>query len=193
MRATTMNIILIGLLAASLATPSFAQAGSSKTVTAATSDTRTEKMTSYGAGVKSKARMPLAQAVAEKKFNTSIALTATVAEVCQVKGCWMILLDGDTKVRVTFKDYGFFMPKDLAGAKVVVEGVDAGLAIAKPGSARRMPATTLKMQASRRLRSRRSRVISANWVLKLRAYSRRRSDRCAAIVGSRYRSTDLAW
>ena len=123
MRATTMNIILIGLLAASLATPSFAQAGSSKTVTAATSDTRTEKMTSYGAGVKSKARMPLAQAVAEKKFNTSIALTATVAEVCQVKGCWMILLDGDTKVRVTFKDYGFFMPKDLAGAKVVVEGV----------------------------------------------------------------------
>jgi hypothetical protein len=35
----------------------------------------------------------------------------------------MILVDGDTKVRVTFKDYGFFMPKNLAGSKVVVEGI----------------------------------------------------------------------
>jgi hypothetical protein len=119
-----MNIFLVGILTASLATSSLVSAGSSKATTRSlTADTRTEKLTSYGAGVKSKARMPLAQAVAEKKFNTSIALTATVAEVCQVKGCWMILLDGDTKVRVTFKDYGFFMPKDLAGAKVVVEGV----------------------------------------------------------------------
>lgn len=117
-----MNILLIGLLTASLAT-SLVYAGSSQATTPSSSDTRTEKMTSYGAGVKSKARMPLAQAVAEKKFNTSIALTATVAEVCQVKGCWMILVDGDTKVRVTFKDYGFFMPKNLAGTKVVVEGV----------------------------------------------------------------------
>ena len=118
-----MNIILVGLLTASLATTSLVYAGSSQATTPSTSDTRTETMASYGAGVKSKARMPLAQAVAEKKFNTSIALTATVAEVCQVKGCWMILVDGDTKVRVTFKDYGFFMPKNLAGAKVVVEGV----------------------------------------------------------------------
>lgn len=118
-----MNIFLVGLLTASLATTSLVYAGSSQATTPSSSDTRTEKMTSYGAGVKSKARMPLAQAVAEKKFNTSIALTATVAEVCQVKGCWMILVDGDTKVRVTFKDYGFFMPKNLAGTKVVVEGV----------------------------------------------------------------------
>lgn len=121
---TIMNILLVGLLTASLATTSLVYAGSSQTSTPSQSaDPRTEKMTSYGAGVKAKARMPLAQAVAEKKFNTSIALTATVAEVCQVKGCWMILVDGDTKVRVTFKDYGFFMPKNLAGAKVVVEGV----------------------------------------------------------------------
>lgn len=118
-----MNILLVGLLTASLATTSLVYAGSSQATTSSSSDTRTEKMTSYGAGVKSKARMPLAQAVAQKKFNTSIALTATVAEVCQVKGCWMILVDGDTKVRVTFKDYGFFMPKNLAGTKVVVEGV----------------------------------------------------------------------
>lgn len=118
-----MNIILVGLLSASLATTSLMYAGSSQATTPSSSVQRTEKMASYGAGVKSKSYMPLAQAVVDKKFNTTVALTATVAEVCQVKGCWMILVDGDTKVRVTFKDYGFFMPKNLAGAKVVVEGV----------------------------------------------------------------------
>jgi hypothetical protein len=87
------------------------------------SDTRSEKQIQHGQGVKLKTRVPLSQAVAEKKFTSTIAVTATVTEVCQVKGCWMILVDGETKVRVTFKDYGFFMPKNLAGSKVVVEGI----------------------------------------------------------------------
>lgn len=48
---------------------------------------------------------------------------ATVTEVCQAKGCWMKLdLGGDRTAMVKFKDYGFFMPKDLAGKKVVVQG-----------------------------------------------------------------------
>lgn len=113
-----MNILVISLLAASLSFMPRMQTGTSKS---ASSETRTTKQ--YGAGVTSTTRMPLAKAVAEKKFNTTITLTATVSEVCQVKGCWMILIDGDTKVRVTFKDYAFFMPKNLAGSKVVVEGV----------------------------------------------------------------------
>ncbi len=49
----------------------------------------------------------------------------TVGEVCQKKGCWMTLVPSDPKaepMRVTFKDYGFFMPKDLSGKKVVVDG-----------------------------------------------------------------------
>lgn len=77
----------------------------------------------YGTGVKAKNVLSLKRAVSQKRFNTSIAVTATVKEVCQKKGCWMILVDGSTKVRVTFKDYGFFMPKDLAGHRIVAEGV----------------------------------------------------------------------
>lgn len=46
----------------------------------------------------------------------------TVSAVCSQKGCWMTLGDGEKVVRVTFKDYGFFVPKDIAGATVVVEG-----------------------------------------------------------------------
>ena len=48
---------------------------------------------------------------------------AEVAEVCQSKGCWMrVNLPNDQTVMVRFKDYGFFVPKDIRGKKVIVEG-----------------------------------------------------------------------
>lgn len=48
---------------------------------------------------------------------------AEVAEVCQNKGCWMrVKLPNDETVMVRFKDYGFFVPKDISGKKVIVEG-----------------------------------------------------------------------
>jgi hypothetical protein len=47
----------------------------------------------------------------------------TVAAVCQEKGCWMTMKTGETTVRVRFKDYAFFVPKDAAGATVTVEGL----------------------------------------------------------------------
>lgn len=50
-------------------------------------------------------------------------VTAKVLEVCKKKGCWMKLaLDNEEEVMVKFKDYGFFMPKDLAGKEVIVNG-----------------------------------------------------------------------
>lgn len=50
-------------------------------------------------------------------------MTAKVLSVCQSKGCWMTLnLDGGNEVMVKFKDYGFFMPKDIAGKEVIVNG-----------------------------------------------------------------------
>lgn len=35
----------------------------------------------------------------------------------------MVDLGGGEDMRVTFKDYGFFVPKDLQGERVVMEGV----------------------------------------------------------------------
>ena len=50
-------------------------------------------------------------------------MKATVAEVCQAKGCWMKLnLENGEQVMVKFKDYGFFMPKDIQGKEVVING-----------------------------------------------------------------------
>ncbi|MFM7903146.1 MAG: DUF4920 domain-containing protein, partial [Bacteroidota bacterium] len=46
-----------------------------------------------------------------------------VSSVCQAKGCWMKLETGNGEtIRVSFKDYGFFVPKDLAGSTVVMRG-----------------------------------------------------------------------
>ncbi|MCX6139354.1 MAG: DUF4920 domain-containing protein [Candidatus Kapabacteria bacterium] len=77
----------------------------------------------YGGGVHSATVLSLKRAVADRRFNTRIAVSAHVREVCKKKGCWMILADSGTSVRVTFKEYAFFMPKDLGGKRVVVEGV----------------------------------------------------------------------
>lgn len=50
-------------------------------------------------------------------------LKGDIAEVCQNSGCWMTVTTGNGKeIRVTFKDYGFFVPKDAAGKKTVIEG-----------------------------------------------------------------------
>ena len=55
------------------------------------------------------------------EFNAKFK--ATVVDVCQVKGCWMSLdLGNDKQVMVNFKDYGFFVPKDISGKNVVVSG-----------------------------------------------------------------------
>jgi hypothetical protein len=55
------------------------------------------------------------------KFNGKI--TGTVTEVCQEKGCWMKVDNGSGQpLMVKFKDYGFFMPKDIVGKKVVLDG-----------------------------------------------------------------------
>jgi hypothetical protein len=41
-----------------------------------------------------------------------------IAQVCQKKGCWLVLADGDQLIRVMTK-HKFFMPKDLRGPAVV--------------------------------------------------------------------------
>ncbi len=55
--------------------------------------------------------------------SIKIAATGTVREVCQAKGCWMTLdMEDGSTMRVTFKDYGFFVPKDIAGKEVMIDG-----------------------------------------------------------------------
>lgn len=67
---------------------------------------------------------PLAKAVEQHKDGATVLVTAKAESVCQSKGCWVMLTDGDLKnVRVKMKDYSFFVPKDLTGKTLVIEGV----------------------------------------------------------------------
>lgn len=49
-------------------------------------------------------------------------VSGNITEVCQKKGCFMVLTQGEYHARVKFKDYGFFVPKDSAGKKSVIYG-----------------------------------------------------------------------
>jgi len=51
-----------------------------------------------------------------------VRLTGDVKSVCKTKGCWMVLADGSMEVRIKFRDYGFFMPKDCEGRTAILEG-----------------------------------------------------------------------
>ncbi|MBO0590083.1 DUF4920 domain-containing protein [Cellulophaga sp. E16_2] len=54
----------------------------------------------------------------------STKFSGTVLAVCQAKGCWMnVKLDNGSEAMVKFKDYGFFVPKDIAGKDVVINGL----------------------------------------------------------------------
>jgi hypothetical protein len=46
-----------------------------------------------------------------------------VAAVCQEKGCWMTMGDGEKTMRIRFEGYSFFVPKNCAGMTATVEGV----------------------------------------------------------------------
>lgn len=59
---------------------------------------------------------------AQGTFNGKIS--GEIKEVCTKKGCWfsMALPNGES-MRVTFKDYGFFIPTNSQGFPIVLEGV----------------------------------------------------------------------
>lgn len=52
-----------------------------------------------------------------------LSFEGKVNTVCKSKGCWMELdLPEEENVMVKFRDYGFFVPKDIEEQKVVIHG-----------------------------------------------------------------------
>lgn len=58
------------------------------------------------------------------KTTADMKIEGKVVDVCKKKGCWMTLeMPNGEPMRVTFKDYAFFMPMDVVGKKVVLDGI----------------------------------------------------------------------
>ena len=57
--------------------------------------------------------------------KTPVVVEGVVQKSCTNKGCWMVLAPAADKdgMRITFKDYGFFIPLDAKGMQVKAEGV----------------------------------------------------------------------
>jgi hypothetical protein len=56
----------------------------------------------------------------EKNFKIS----GTLVNVCQSKGCWTTLATDDGRmIKMTFANYGFFLPTDASGREIIAEGI----------------------------------------------------------------------
>lgn len=62
-------------------------------------------------------------AMIKGKDSLEVKIAAIATEACQKKGCWMKVetADGET-MRIRFKDYGFFVPKNISGKEVIFSG-----------------------------------------------------------------------
>lgn len=81
-----------------------------------------------GAALSSSAKtVPLAEVLGNPNAHTKepVIVEGVIAAACERKGCWMQLTPeaGKPGVRVTFKDYAFFVPLDAKGMKARAEGV----------------------------------------------------------------------
>lgn len=65
-----------------------------------------------------------ATAISTTDEKGDVIIKTTVADVCPKKGCWMKVQSAKPgeQLRVTFKDYGFFVPTELVGKEVALQG-----------------------------------------------------------------------
>ena len=94
-------------------------------ITQAQEPVSAQKGVTYGAGTNTEGVLVavdlLSSRMQKDKFSGKV--TGKVVEVCQEKGCWMKLEKADgSPMTVKFKDYKFFMPKDIVGKEVVLDG-----------------------------------------------------------------------
>ena len=59
----------------------------------------------------------------DQYLGKEVMVSTRITKVCQKKGCFFLAQDGDAMARITFKDYGFFVPTDSAGKSVMLAGV----------------------------------------------------------------------
>ena len=83
-----------------------------------------EKGTTYGETISADQAIPVSEVEANMKdARFTGKAVGKVVSVCQEKGCWMKMENSKGEpMMVKFKGYGFFMPRDIVGKEVVVDG-----------------------------------------------------------------------
>jgi hypothetical protein len=75
----------------------------------------------YGEAFVDGPAVPVSAAIAafEEHAGAPRRFSGRITEVCQAKGCWMMLEDDGQAARVMFGDHAFSLPKDASGTAVV--------------------------------------------------------------------------
>lgn len=82
----------------------------------------TESTGHFGAAFAITEAQPLSTALASGVPTAAVKVSGTVESVCQAKGCWMVIKEGDVTARVLVKDHAFAIPLDGKGKAATVEG-----------------------------------------------------------------------
>ncbi len=101
------------------------QAETKETADTNQSEASTDGAQYFGAKITPDGAVPYAKMLGMMGDADSLAVKVTgiINSVCQKKGCWMRITDDNgEEMLVQFEDYGFFMPKDASGQKVVMDG-----------------------------------------------------------------------
>ncbi|KAA9339737.1 DUF4920 domain-containing protein [Hymenobacter busanensis] len=118
------SFFVLALALASLA--GCQQQSSPETAAAAAPDSKAAgEAKSYGEAITEADAQPLSAlpTVLGDKDSAQVKLVGTITDVCQARGCWMKMQTADGKeMRVRFKDYAFFVPKDIKGKTAVIDG-----------------------------------------------------------------------
>jgi hypothetical protein len=80
-----------------------------------------------GAALGNSKKVSLSKVIADpaKYAGKSVRVEGVIVRSCKMEGCWMELAPSQTakSVRVKFKDHGFFIPLNAAGATAKAEGI----------------------------------------------------------------------
>ncbi|GHE52166.1 DUF4920 domain-containing protein [Roseivirga thermotolerans] len=81
----------------------------------------------YGAEISEEGAISVESMMAKLETSDSVMVKVKgeITATCAMKGCWMnLVLPNGEEMRVTFKDYGFFVPKEgMEGNYALIEGV----------------------------------------------------------------------
>ncbi len=127
-----MTLVLAGLAAGACQHKASPEVGATPAISARAPAspapaTATPELKRFGAALPPSSATPVAQVLSapEGFQGKPILVEGYVRRACTRRGCWMELASGpDTSLegcRVTFKDYGFFVPTDSAGSRARVE------------------------------------------------------------------------
>ena len=79
----------------------------------------------FGKGLTLKESTPIGTILGapDQYVGKMVQVKGTIAEVCQMMGCWLQIQDGEKGLRVKVKDGEIMFPKNGAGKKAVAEGL----------------------------------------------------------------------